>query len=424
MLTADLLRVRDNGKVIAPRYLKLNGKAAPKLLARAEAMVGVFSLHEGARRTAIDEAISDLIGDGTDFNLVRGLKKLLEDRCEFSTVSVAPPTQVRERLFEIAAAHHPIVEDPNALHTHTRDEVLQKTAAAIEAELPPQEGRPRVTPSDVEEAIYADLNENQRLVSFKDIAPLALLERYNLALAQAVLYRARQLRITLTGGTVGQRRQLFRTLKFHRLMHRIEKGVGRQWVLTIDGPISLLKSTNKYGLQMAIFLPALLLAEGWRLEADLAWGKTREPRVFELDDACGLVSHYKARGNYVTDEQKHFEAGFKALGSPWTLSRRTSMHDLGGRDVLIPDLVFKHREDGRVAMLDIVGFWRRGWLKSKAEALEKHGPSNLIIAVSDRLLTEKGGATDDLPITLLPFKGVILPKKVLALVEDVALSQD
>ena len=37
----------------------------------------------------------------------------------------------------------------------------------------------------------------------------------------------------------------------------------------VDGPASLFKQTRKYGLQMAMFLPALLRVSRWAMEAVL-----------------------------------------------------------------------------------------------------------------------------------------------------------
>ncbi len=425
MLTADLLRVRDDGDSIEPRYIKIEGKAGPRYQARAEQMIALFSSHIGQRRAVLDEAIGDLIGDGTDFNLSRGFKKLLEDRSTFEVGSVASPIDVREVVFGLSATHHPIVASTDTLHTHTREDILDMAAVELQRRLEEAKGEPLAAPvtrADVEEALYGDLNENQRLTSFKELEGIELLHRYNLALAQAVLYRARELRISLQAGAqASQYRQLFNYLKFYQLMHRVRRSPAGAWKLTLDGPISLLKSTNKYGLKMAMFLPALLLCEGWAMEADLVWGPSREARTFILDDGCGLKSHYKAKGAYVTEEQAHFEKRWKAMKTPWKISRGAELLDLGGHDVLVPDVVFTHKEDGRKAMMEIVGYWRRGWLKTKAQNVQRHGPKNLMLAVSDRLQTDRDKPQwDELPVALMPFKGVILPKKVLAIVEEIA----
>ena len=44
------------------------------------------------------------------------------------------------------------------------------------------------------------------------------------------------------------------------------------YVFHIDGPLSLFSATTKYGLQVALFLPALLHCADFRLDAELRWG--------------------------------------------------------------------------------------------------------------------------------------------------------
>src|SRR5690606_28242892 len=142
----------------------------------------------------------------------------------------------------------------------------------------------------VEEALYADLKAEQRLVEVDLPEPRALLERYDLALAQAVLLRARQAVITMEGADPKRVRQLFRIVKFHRLMHRAERVEGGLRIV-LDGPLSLFRQTQRYGLQMALVLPSLAHAERWRLEADVAWGDQKRDLQFVVSSDDGLTSH-------------------------------------------------------------------------------------------------------------------------------------
>ncbi len=421
MLTADLLRVKDDQKAILPRYIDLNNprsRTAPKARERARDLIDLFQSHLHRTRGELEEAIADLVGDGTDYLVSRGLTKLLMDRTSFATATDLDPLLVREQVFQLATQHHPVVTHADKRHPLDRAAFLLLAAERLSS---PERA---VSPQDIEDALYADMEEHQRLTAFDPIDPEDLLRRYNLALAQAVLYRASALNVRLHNPEPQALRYLFRFIKFCRLMHTVRKTGREQWDIILDGPMSLFDSTQKYGLQMAVFLPALLTCEGWELEAELSWGPRRERRVFQLDDACGLHTHYNQKGVYVTEEQTFFEDRFNELGSPWILSRDAEVIDLGGKDACIPDLVFRHRDDGRTALLEIIGFWRKGWLEAKAEHLKKHGPSHLILAVSDRLRADKDGKGVDVDlggVHLYPFKGVLLPKKLLELVEAVAV---
>jgi len=428
MLTADLLRVKDDGKSVTPRYINIGPRARgrERTLERATGLVSLFEQHVGRTRGELDEAIADFVGDGTDFIVTRGLTKLLQDRSSFETAAVLDPEWLRERLFSLAAELHPIVRDPDVVHPTGRAAFLtlacERLHAERQAETPDVPIAP-LTPEQLEASLYADLEESLVLRRFESLGGEELIHRYNLSLAQAVLYRASVMNVRLLGGSPQQHRQLMRYMKFCRLMHSVRARGDGVWDIVIDGPLSLFSNTQKYGLQMAVFLPALLHCDAWEMEAELSWGTQRDSRIFTLDHTCGLQSHYRQTGQYVTEEQTYFEDRFAELGSPWEVSRDAELIDLGGRDVCVPDLVFRHREDGRVAMMEIIGFWRRTWLESKAQHLAQYGPPNLILAISDRLKTDRSKKSVESlgDVHTYAFKGVILAKRVLELVETVAV---
>ncbi|NJL28066.1 MAG: DUF790 family protein, partial [Thermoanaerobaculia bacterium] len=173
------------------------------------------------------------------------------------------PETLRRAVFEAAATVYQAgAHEPERMFHFHRDEVLAQVATEL-----------AVSPGDLEQGLYADLKDEQILQSFEPCKAPWLLERYNLALAQGVLLRATELTLELSGLDPGQLRALFRKIKFFQLMHTV-RGDGRGgFVVHLDGPVSLFKSSLKYGLQMASFLPTLLHFDGWKLEAEIAWGK-------------------------------------------------------------------------------------------------------------------------------------------------------
>ena len=268
-----------------------------------------------------------------------------------------------------------------------------------------------LTPQEIEHGFYADLEQAQLLSEFEPMTGAALLERYNVALAQAVLLRATRLTVALQPTQAKRVRQLFRFLKFFGLMHHAQGSARAGYTLTLDGPMSLFRLSSKYGLQLAEFLPALLLCPGWTLSAELEWGLERWPARFELSSDAGLVSHYRDTGTYETEEERAFRERWKELGTPWKLERTTSVIDLDGKGVLIPDFALRHA-DGREALLEVIGFWRRSYLEARLDLLAQHGPPNLILAVSQRLR----GSEEELarvPGEVFFFKDVILTREVL-----------
>ncbi|TAK28794.1 MAG: DUF790 family protein [Myxococcaceae bacterium] len=404
MLTADLIRARVVKGEVRPRYVAPNDE---EVRALAGVMAETFRAHLGKRRAELDAALAELTGEGTDYLLHRGLAKLLFDRSTYEVRSPIEPQELRRAVFEASAKVHPAVRVADALHPVSRDDVLAQVAAQLGVE-----------PAAVEQGLYADLEDEQVMTEAPDLAGEALVQRYNLALAQAALLRATKLVVHLDEGDPARYRQLFRWVKFYRLIHRAERAAGGGWMLTLDGPVSVFQQSNKYGLQLAEFLPALLLFPSWSAEAELRWGPQKREVTFRVSHDDELVSHLPDKGAYVTREEQWVLDRFAALKSPWTLAREGSLIDLDGRGVLIPDFVARH-PDGREALVEVLGFWRKETLQARIELLASAGPKNLVLAVPWKL---RGGAEDEATAAgaeALFFKEVIVAKELLERVERV-----
>lgn len=404
MLTADLVSARVVKGEVRPRYVSPKDPAALDL---AERVVKVFAENVGRTREALDGDLAALLGEGTEYLLHRGLAKLLSDRSEFEVKAPCEPVLLRRRLFEEAAKAHPAVQVADAVHKVTRDDVVARVAKELGVEA-----------SAVTAAMYADLEGEQVMTRGPDIAAEALLHRYNVGLAQAVLLRATSMTVEIARGDPQRYRQLFRYVKFYRLMHQVTGTAKEGYTIRLDGPMSLFQLSQKYGLQLAEFLPALLLCGGWRLSAEVQWGKEKRPLTLRVTSEQGLVSHYPDRGVYVTREEQFLMDRFADLTTSWTLERRSEVVDLGGRGVLIPEFVLRHKTDGRVAYVELMGFWKREYLEARLALLKAEGPKNLILAVPWRLR----GADDefeDAPGEVLFFKDVIIAKELLERAERV-----
>ena len=395
MLTSDLLRVRVHKGVIKPRYLDPEDAAA---LDKAQQLTALFDAHLGGTRGDIDAAVEAAIGHGTDFLIWRGLAKLLYDRSLFETVAQADPVQIRRAVFEAAAALGPVVDAPG------RAAVLQRAAQQLQ-----------ISPEGCEQGLYADLEEHQRLTEHRRLQPQALLHRYNLALAQAVLYKATQLTITLSEEDPNQLRYLFQSLKFFGLMHRAWRVAGQGYRLEIDGPASLFHMSRKYGVQMAKFLPALVLGQGWSLTASLDWEQDKDRR-FELSAQDQLVSHYRARGQWLSDEERMFQERFDALKAkrgiswPWSLERRGTILELDAGEVLVADYVLSYKPMGKRKVqevcVEVVGFWRRAYLERRIEFMQALQGPPLILVLSEQLKSDRDKLAA-LPPQVVPYKTVI-----------------
>lgn len=414
MLTADLARSRTTDEAVTPLFI---GPDDERYRETARKLIELFEAHLDEPKGDLEDAIDELTIADTDYKIVQGLAKLLKDECEFEVVTPVEPREIRRRLFERANAQYPIVRQPTLGEDTQKLEVYSGVADSLGISL-----------EECYRGMYADLEDNKRLVQIgtrtaeqyardedtgtgasssasttaltgssteeyehTDLTVDWLLTRYNLALAQAVLYDATEMRIRVWDhfGTV------FSYVKLFGLMHRIypidtdgerventDQAAGYEAVL--DGPASLFSQSQKYGIRMANFLPALPLCDRWEMTAEILIDEMLgETRQFRLDHTEGLDSHYSAGKRFDSDVERTLARKWERATTEWGLVREDDVFDLGA-EVMIPDFAIKH-PDGRRAILEIVGFWTPEYLKKKLEKIQQVEADNLIVAVSEKL---------------------------------------
>jgi len=298
-------------------------------------------------------------------------------------MSPVEPREIRQHLFEKANERYPVVRQPTLGDDTQKIEVYSAVADELDISL-----------EACYRGMYADLEENKRLVQIgtrtadqyaetgeqsttittltgssdgeyehTDLTVDWLVTRYNLALAQAVLYDATEMRIRVWDhfGTV------FSYVKLFGLMHRIypigsdgkrvertDRADGYEAIL--DGPASLFSQSQKYGIRLANFLPALPLCDRWEMTATVLVDETAgETRQLRLDDTDGLDSHYSTGRRFDSDLEQTLAQKWERATTDWELLRENDVFDLG-YEVMIPDFAIEHL-DGRRAILEIIGFW-------------------------------------------------------------------
>ena len=404
MLPAELLIYRTNGEKIIPKRLPLDSRS----LGLATEQIDCFQTFLGKTQRELDEKLAELESDSPDYRVRRGLTHILKNN--FSTIEIISPIDpqlLRQRVFCEAVAAIPLPQN--------RPQILEITATHLSQEL-----KREVLPHEIEKGLYADLQENRIITQFDAPPAEELLHRYNLSQVQGIFYRASHIIIQAHRNDPGEYKLLFRYLKLFQLMAYIEGDADIGFTITMDGPASLFKASTRYGLALAKMIPALLQVTKWSLKAKLQY---RDPytggiknQSFELDDRCGLVSHYPRGKTYDSMIEASFAKNWEKIETKWRLEREVNLVPLPG-SVMIPDFRLVH-PDGRDFLLEIVGFWRPDYLQKKFYQVRRAEPDNLILAVSERLNLEKAGIQfRDVPARIIWFKDKLSPKAVLEVLE-------
>jgi predicted nuclease of restriction endonuclease-like RecB superfamily len=397
---------RFRGDEVLPKRLPVNRSTR----AMAAELIRLFREAQGESRGEVTARLHVLEGEETDYRVKRGLAHLLSSAFStFEVQSPLDPTMLRERVFAASAQVVPSVQ------TSTR--IVETLAVELSHELERD-----IVAEQIRAGLYADLPEHHVLTSFEAPTPDALIQRYNLAQAQGVLYRASHVTITAHRNDPGEYKLLFRYMKLFGLMAYIEGDADHGFTLTIDGPTSLFKPSTRYGLALAKMLPALLHVSRWSLTATLVpkGASPSTPRLarFTLDADCGLVTHYPPGKPHDSMVEQAFAERWAQTRTAWRLEREVDLIPLPG-SVMIPDFRLVH-PDGRTVLLEIVGYWRPEYLRKKFAQVRRAAHANLMLAVSERLNLERAGVEiRDLAVPIVWFKDRLLPKAVLGVLEEI-----
>jgi predicted nuclease of restriction endonuclease-like RecB superfamily len=408
LLTADLAHVRRRGDRLF--VVPVSEGERPRALELATAYLDLARAHVGQPRGTLLDACGAVDVEPREQRLARGLLKLVLDRCEFEADAAMDPIELRRTLFTHAASVR-----REAGHA-AFDRAAVVAALATER---------RVASDGIERALFADLADAHILREARLLAPEALLAEHHLAQHQAVLLRALSVRATVWSAVPANYRHLFRKLKFLRLLHRIEalpKHAGYR--LHIDGPYSLFESVTKYGLQLALALPALMACDRFTIEADLRWGRERRPLRYAVR---GLLAGELVDGNdrghptsTLPDEVAALLHDLSALPGPWRPALCDAILDLPGVGQCVPDLEFVHEQTGQTVYLEVLGFWSREAVWKRIELARKGLPQAVVFAVSKHLRVSEAALDEELPAALYVYARVMNAHAVLDRVREVA----
>ena len=400
MLTSDLILARRKDGELRLRALDAKGRAEALVLASRYLDVAHASV--GCIREDLDAAWAEVTASATQPKLSLGLRKLVEDACGFEADLSVEPAVLRRALFTRASlARRTRCEG----EVWSREEIVSEVAATL-----------GVLPEELLRGLFSDLRAEHVLRAAPSLDAESVVLAWELGQAQAVLLTAVRVTIDVRAASPGALRAFFAKLKFHQLLfasERTEEG----YRVVLDGPLSMFGAVTKYGLRLALVVPALRALERWSLVADIRWGKERAPLSFRMASADLPRSPDAATDLHVSDEVRALATGIDAQKG-WRAKATTAILDVPGLGVCIPDLELV-RADGAKVYVEVLGYWSRDAVWRRVELATQGLSAKIVFAVSARLRVSADVLGAEVPAALYVYKRTMSAKALLEHAERV-----
>jgi uncharacterized protein len=264
-----------------------------------------------------------------------------------------PPRQARRLVFGEAARG-----------TAGRDATLGRVASAL-----------AVTAEDLEASLFADLPGERVLTGLgAALSPAELALRANLALTQALLFRATGVTLEVEGNA----RALVQTAKLRGLICTVSRASST--VLEVSGPLALFRRTILYGRALGALVPHLAWCQRFRLRAACLL----EERLVDLYLGTGdPILPADAPRHYDSQLEERFAREFRKLAPDWDVFREPEPI-VAGNHVVFPDFALQHRYNAsRRWLLEIVGFWTPDCVRRKLALYREARVTNLILCIDE-----------------------------------------
>jgi hypothetical protein len=245
-----------------------------------------------------------------------------------------------------------------------------------------------VSVGDLQDSLFADL-PGERLVDApgQPLSAAELALRSNLALAQALLFRATVVRIEVEGNA----RVLVRHAKWRGLICTVaDRARATDATLEVSGPFALFRNTRLYGRALGELVPLLAWCPRFRLHADCVFDGRRLTLQLVPGDP---IFPAKAPPPYDSRLEERFAREFRRLAPEWDVFREPEPIPAGGT-LIFPDFALQHRaQPARRWLLEIVGFWTPDYVARKLALYRDARLANLILCLDE----ERNCAAADLP---------------------------
>lgn len=359
-----------------------------------------------------------------DYKLVRGLVSIIEKECTFNSLYANDaicynnmntskrntvkfnPVEVRKMVFQESAKNNVAITEEN------RAKILMEVSSRLNIDV-----------ETIKQLMWSDLEENTIISNYYPIDPKSLLFYYNISLIQTLLFSCLRMEIRIKSSkSVGFLwKSLLKTIKKLGLMYWLEMDSTntindgkKNMICIIEGPLNILKLTEKYGNSMAKLVPFIIKATDWNIKADILRKSSNGSNViynFEIseksfvnviskkikeypNDSVNLRGNTKVQNENVTifellDEklpnnklyvdsisniitydsniEKIFAQKFDLFNTGWSIEREPEPLITQSKTAFILDFILSKYQNK--VLVEIIGFWTDEYLERKLQKI-------------------------------------------------------
>ena len=282
MIPSDLLRYRIDYKInkIYPLLCSIDNNSSEYQLAKR--IIEIFDecyLNKNSK-DILNYKIKLLEYSEKDYKLIRGLYSILEKKCVFKPffenekninlqssdtlkkiITKLNPIDIRRMVFQESALNNIAVTD------NKRYEILNKVSCKLNTDI-----------ETIRMLMWSDLEENTTIYNYYSLDPKLLLLYYNISLIQTLLFNCLRIEIKINSKkSVGLLwKGILKEIKRLGLMYWLETDINNtnnnnknDLICTVEGPLTIIKLTEKYGNSIAKLIPSIFKAPNWSIKADI-----------------------------------------------------------------------------------------------------------------------------------------------------------
>jgi predicted nuclease of restriction endonuclease-like RecB superfamily len=365
----ELLNYKKYKGNIKPIFINIHDE---ELNLFCQNIIEIYNNSIGNSKIVLEEevkSISSVID--IDIKIKNGLIKLLNDRLEFDSNENSDISDFRNFIFKESNLYFQSDKSLNLEDYKTEISNLSQ-----------------ISFQKIQDKIYSDLPNYNKVFKFKEISAIDLLRKYNISLVQGLLFHTEKIKIKIQIKDVlkSDLRYILRKLKFFQLENKITKN-NDNLIFDIDGPLSLFIQNQKYGFNLASFFPSITFLKNWGIEAEVFLGKTEKQKGILILDNKNFMTKYDLHySSYIPEELEIFEKLFEEKSLDWRIIKEYDDFLFDGNEYFFPD--YKIVNSNKSIYLEVFHKWHKSSLIRRLKNIEENNDINLIVAVSRNLLKD------------------------------------